>query len=54
MKKLNKNQIRLIRIIVCALAFLVIFVVGKTTDIIWYAELAVYMAIYLAIGYDVL
>ena len=54
MKKLNKNQIRLIRIIVCALAFIVIFVVGKTTDIIWYAELAVYMAIYLAIGYDVL
>ena len=54
MKKLNKNQIRLIRIVVCAIAFLVIFVVGKTSDIIWYADLIVYMAIYFAIGYDVL
>ncbi|MDY4709450.1 MAG: cadmium family heavy metal-translocating P-type ATPase, partial [Eubacteriales bacterium] len=54
MEKLNKNQIRLIRIVVCAIAFLVIFVVEKTSDIIWYADLIVYMAIYFAIGYDVL
>lgn len=54
MKKLSKNQIRLIRFCVCLAAFIVLYAVGKTVGMPWYVGLATYLVVYLAIGYDVL
>ena len=54
MKKLSKNQIRLIRFCVCLAAFIVLYAVGKTVGMPWYAGLATYLVVYFAIGYDVL
>ena len=53
-KKLSKNQIRLIRFCVCLAAFIVLYAVGKTVGMPWYAGLATYLVVYFAIGYDVL
>ena len=54
MKKLSKNQIRLIRFCVCLAAFIVLYAVGKTVGMPWYVGLATYLVVYFAIGYDVL
>lgn len=54
MKKLSKNQIRLVRFSVCLVAFFVLFAIDKTIGMKWYVALPLFVAVYLAIGYDVL
>ena len=54
MKKLNKNQWALVRIIVSAIAFIALLVCDKLFDMNIYLKFALYLVVYLFIGYDVL
>ncbi len=54
MKKLNKNQWALTRIIVSAVFFAALMICDKLLDINIYVKLALYLVVYLFIGYDVL
>ena len=51
---MSKNKKNVIRITICIFAFLVVFITGKFVDMNLYASLAIYGAIYVASGYDVL
>lgn len=51
---MSKNKKNVIRITICIFAFLVVFITGKFVDMNLYASLAIYGAIYIASGYDVL
>ncbi len=51
---MSKNKKNVIRISICIFAFLVVFITGKFVDMNLYASLAIYGAIYIASGYDVL
>ena len=51
---MSKNKKNVIRIAICIFAFLVVFITGKFVDMNLYASLAIYGAIYVASGYDVL
>lgn len=53
-KKLSKNQFNLLRIIVSAVLFIAVLLVTKLTNVNKYVELAMYLAVYFIIGYDVL
>ena len=54
MKKLNKNQWALTRIIISAVLFAALMICVKLLDINIYVKLALYLVVYLFIGYDVL
>lgn len=51
---MSKNKKNVIRITICIFAFLAVFIAGKFVDMNLYASLAIYGAIYVASGYDVL
>lgn len=51
---MSKNKKNVIRITICIFAFLIVFITGKFVDMNLYASLAIYGAIYVASGYDVL
>lgn len=51
---MSKNKKNVIRITICIFAFLAVFITGKFVDMNLYASLAIYGAIYVASGYDVL
>lgn len=51
---MSKNKKNVIRITICIFAFLAVFITGKFVDMNLYASLAIYGAIYIASGYDVL
>lgn len=51
---MSKNKKNVIRISICIFAFLVVFITGKFVDMNLYVSLAIYGAIYIASGYDVL
>ena len=51
---MSKNKKNVIRITICIFAFLTVFITGKFVDMNLYASLAIYGAIYIASGYDVL
>lgn len=51
---MSKNKKNAIRISICILAFLIVFITGKFVDMNLYVSLAIYGAIYIASGYDVL
>ncbi len=51
---MSKNKKTTIRISVCIAAFLAVYITGKTVSLNVYVSLAIYGAIYLASGYDVL
>lgn len=51
---MSKNKKTAIRISVCIAAFLAVYIMGKTISLNVYVSLAIYGAIYLASGYDVL
>ena len=51
---MSKNKKNVIRITICICAFLAVFITGKFVDMNLYASLAIYGAIYVASGYDVL
>ncbi len=51
---MSKNKKNVIRISICIFAFFVVFVTGKFVDMNLYVSLAIYGAIYIASGYDVL
>jgi len=54
MKKLDKNKQALVRIIISAVAFAALLVCDKTLTINTYVRLALYLVVYLFIGYDVI
>jgi len=51
---MSKNKKNVIRITICIFAFLAVFITGKFVDMNLFASLAIYGAIYVASGYDVL
>ncbi len=53
-KKLTKNQITLVRIIVSAVLFVAVLLITKLVPMNKYVGLALYLAVYAVIGYDVL
>ncbi len=53
-KKLTKNQVTLIRIIVSAVLFTAVLLITKLVPMNKYVGLALYIAVYAVIGYDVL